>query len=120
VVEWSNARFCDLVNFLLGTILFFSPWLLNWSLGTPRQTDAIAGLLIAVLSVAALTAFAVWEEWLNLSAGLWLIISPWLLGFQGSEAMTVHVVIGAAVAVLAAFVVWIAHVGDRLPKSISR
>jgi hypothetical protein len=29
--------------------------------------------LIAVLSVAALTTFAVWEEWLNLIAGLWLI-----------------------------------------------
>jgi hypothetical protein len=98
VVEWSNARFCDLVNLLLGTILFFSPWLLNWSLGSPRQTDAIAGLLIAALSVAALTAFAVWEEWLNLIAGLWLITSPWLLGFQDSEAMTVHVVIGAVVA----------------------
>jgi hypothetical protein len=119
VVEWSNARFCDLVNLLLGTILFFSPWLLNWSLGSPRQTDAIAGLLIAALSVAALTAFAVWEEWLNLIAGLWLITSPWLLGFQDSEAMTVHVVIGAVVAALAAFVVWIAHDGDRLPKSIS-
>ena len=72
MAEWSNARFCDLVNLLLGTILFFSPWLFNLSIDTPRQTDAIAGLLIAVLAIAALTAFAVWQEWLNLIAGLGL------------------------------------------------
>jgi hypothetical protein len=63
MVEWSRVKFCDVVNLFLGTILFFSPWLFSLSLGTPRQTAAIAGLLIAVLSIAALTAFAVWEEY---------------------------------------------------------
>ena len=58
MVEWSRAKFCDVVNLFLGTILFFSPWLFSLSLGTPRQTAAIAGLFIAVLSIAALTAFA--------------------------------------------------------------
>ena len=118
MAEWSNARFCDLVNLLLGTILSFSPWLFNLSIDTPRQTDAIAGLLIAVLAIAALTAFAVWQEWLNLIAGLGLIASPWLLGFQDSDAMTVHVVIGAVVAALAAFEAWIAHAGERVRKSV--
>jgi hypothetical protein len=59
-----------------------------------------------VLSIAALTAFALWEEWLNLIAGLCLIASPWLLGFQDSDAMTVDVVIGTVVAALAAFEAW--------------
>jgi len=91
MVEWSRAKFCDVVNLFLGTFLFFSPWLFSLSLGTSRQTAAIAGLFIAVLSIAALTAFALWEEWLNLIAGLCLIASPWLLGFQDSDAMTVDV-----------------------------
>jgi hypothetical protein len=65
MVEWSRAKFCDVVNLFLGTILFFSPWLFSLSLDTPRHTAAIAGLFIAVLSIAALTAFALWEEWLN-------------------------------------------------------
>ena len=25
--EWSSARFCDVVNLLLGMLLFFSRWL---------------------------------------------------------------------------------------------
>jgi hypothetical protein len=73
------------------------------------QTAAIAGLSIAVLSIAALTAFAVWEECLNLIAGLWLIAWPWLFGFQDSDAIPIDVVIGTAVAALAAFEAWIAY-----------
>jgi SPW repeat-containing protein len=119
MAEWSRSRLCDVVNFSLGTMLFFSPWLFSLSLGTPRQTAAIAGLLIAVLSIAALTAFAVWEEWLNVIVGLWLIASPWLLGFQGSDAMTIDVVIGTVVAALAAFEAWIAYAGERVHKPIS-
>jgi len=105
--EWSRAKLCDIVNFSLGTILFFSPWLFSLSAGAPRQTASIIGLLIAVLSIAALAAFAVWEEWLNLAAGLWLIATPWLFSFEDSKAITVEVLIGTAVAALAAFEVWV-------------
>ena len=89
-MEWSRAKLCDVMNLFLGTILFFSPWLFSLPAGGPRQTALIIGLFIALLSIAALAAFAVWEEWLNLIAGLWLIGAPWLLGFQHSNAMTIE------------------------------
>ena len=106
-MEWSRAKLCDVMNLVLGTILFFSPWLFNLSAGAPRQTASIIGLFIAVLSIAALAAFAVWEEWLNLIAGLWLIVAPWLLGFQDRDARMIDVVIGTIVAALAAFEIWL-------------
>ena len=59
-----------------------------------------------VLSIAALAAFAVWEEWLNLIVGLWLIVSPWVLKFQGNSGMRIDVVIGIIVAILAAVELW--------------
>ena len=65
--------------------------------------------VIAVISIAALTAFAVWEEWLNLIVGLWVLVSPWVLHFQGTTAMTFHVVIGIIVAALAAFELWLLY-----------
>jgi len=67
--DWSRVKLCDVVNLLLGTILFFSPWLFSLPAGAPRQIASIMGLFVAVLSIAALAAFAVWEEWLNLIAG---------------------------------------------------
>lgn len=110
--EWSSAKLCDVVNLILGMILFFSPWLFDLSAGAQWQTASIIGIFIAVLSIAALAAFAVWEEWLNLVAGLALIVSPWLLDFQNSGAMTIDVTIGAVVAALAAVEIWLAP-GER-------
>jgi hypothetical protein len=104
--NWSNVKLCDVVNLILSGVLFFSPWLFDFSTVPQAQTASIAGLIIAAMSIAALAAFAVWEEWFNLVAGLALIVSPWLLGFQNSEAMTIDVVIGVIVAALAAFEVW--------------
>lgn len=112
--EWSSARLCDVVNLLLGMILFFSPWLFGFSASAPWQiTSPTIGLLVALLSMAALAAFAVWEECLNLIAGLCLVLSPWLLGFQNSDAMTLHVAIGTIIAALASFEVWLAYAGKR-------
>src|SRR6478672_1111308 len=105
--NWTNARLCDVANLVLGAFLFFSPWMFGFDAGKVSQNAHIAGIVIAVLAIAALAAFAVWEEWLNLIVGLWTLVSPWVLGFQGTTAMTVHVVIGAAVAIIAAIELWI-------------
>ena len=111
--DWSSVRLCDVVNFILSGVLFFSPWLFDLSSGAQWQTASIVGIIIAVLSIAALAAFAVWEEWFILAAALMLIVSPWLLGFQNSTAMSIDVTLGAIVATLAAFEVWFTR--DREP-----
>lgn len=116
--DWSSGKLCDVVNLLLGMILFFSPWLFDLSTGAQWQTASIIGILIAVLSIAALAAFAVWEEWLNLVAGLTLIVSPWLLDFQNSDAMTIDVTIGGIVAALATVELWLAHVEATRVKPV--
>ena len=105
--NWTNAKLCDVANLILGAILFFSPWMFGFDAGRASENAHIAGIVIAVLAIAALAAFATWEEWLNLIVGLWTLVSPWVLGFQGTRAMTVSVVIGIAVAVLGAIELWI-------------
>jgi SPW repeat-containing protein len=104
--NWTNAKLCDVANLVLGAILFLSPWIFGFDAGTVSTNAYVTGLVIAIIAIAALAAFAVWEEWLNLIVGLWALISPWVLGFQGTTATTVHVLIGAAVAVLAAIEIW--------------
>jgi hypothetical protein len=107
--NWSNAKLCDVANLVLGAILFFAPWMFGFSTGAVSTNAYVTGLAIVILAIAALAAFAVWEEWLNLIVGLWALVSPWVLGFQGTTAMTVHVLIGAAVAVLAAVEIWLTN-----------
>src|SRR5437868_3466597 len=105
--NWTNAKLCDVANLILGAVLFFSPWMFGFDAGKVSENAYISGIVIAVLAIAALAAFTVWEEWLNLIVGLWTLISPWVLGFQGTTAMTVHVLIGIAVAILAAVELWL-------------
>lgn len=112
--EWSNAKLCDVANLILGAILFVSPWIFGFPAGAPTQNAFVAGIVIAVISLAALAAFAVWEEWLNLIVGLWVLVSPWVLGFAGGTAMNAHVIIGAIVAILAAIELWILY--QRPPR----
>lgn len=43
-----------------------------------------------------------WEEWVNVVLGVWLILSPWILGFSGmTNAMWNAVIVGLLVGVLA-------------------
>jgi hypothetical protein len=43
----------------------------------------------------------------NVALGLWVAVSPWLLGFAGvANAMWAHLLIGLAVAALAAYEAW--------------
>lgn len=105
--NWTNAKFCDVANLILGAFLFLSPWIVGFNAGPASQNAFVAGIVIAILAIAALAAFAVWEEWLNLIVGLWTLVAPWVLGFHGeTKAMTVHVIVGIAVAVLAAIELW--------------
>jgi hypothetical protein len=110
--EWSNAKLCDVANLVLGLCLALSPWFVDYS-GQPAQNAVISGLVIAALSIAALAAFAQWEEWLNLLLGLWVLVSPWALGFQGTTAATVHIGVGILVAALAAIEMFLAQ---RTPR----
>jgi hypothetical protein len=107
--DWTNAKLCDVANLILGAFLFVSPWILGFGGSGAGQNANIAGIIIVVLAIAALFAFAVWEEWLNLIVGLWTLVSPWVLGFQANtKAMTVSVVVGILVAILAAVEIWMA------------
>src|ERR1700716_1031949 len=96
--NWTNAKLCDVANLILGAVLFVSPWIFAFSAGAVSANANVAGIAIAILAIAALAAFAVWEEWLNLIVGLWVLVSPWVLGFQGTPALRVQVVIAAPVA----------------------
>ena len=82
----------------------------QWVAGAVDSEAAVLNAVLIglmVLSVAGLelgNALQRWEEWIELTFGLWLAASPWLLGYSHLTAMTaMHVALGAVVAVLACF-----------------
>lgn len=103
----------DVYNLVLGISLFVSPWLFAFAHGAAGMDARAGGAEIAAASIAALLVFAEWEEWVTLLAGLWMVVSPVVLGFQHTTAMHVSVGIGLAVSYVAAIDLWLIHYGPR-------
>jgi hypothetical protein len=97
------AYWQDSLNFLLGVLLLFSPWLFGFGTEQAAALNAhVVGAIIAVMALLALFAFKTWEEWVSGVLGAWLVISPWVLGFHATPIpMVTHVLIGIAAIVLA-------------------
>ncbi len=107
--KWRNESVLDLYNLLLAMFLFISPWLFARANGTAAADLRASGAAIAVLSLAAMVAFSNWEEWANLLLAIWLIVSPWLLGFPHTRAMHFSIGVGAAVAFFALLELWLVY-----------
>ena len=70
---------------LLGALILISPMALGFA---PAQHAAmwnswLIGVAILIVSVgrAAAEVPTVWQELVNLVLGIWLVVSPWVLGF---------------------------------------
>src|SRR5579872_2963357 len=84
-----NTMAGDVINLLLAIWLFLSPWIVGFSGLMPAAwTACLSAIAVAIFAIAASSAFAEWEEWVTLILGLWLLVSPWVVGVSGSEAPT--------------------------------
>ena len=107
--KWRHESVLDLYNLLLAIFLLVSPWFLARASGTAVVDLRASGAAIALLSLAAIFAYASWQEWTNLLLGIWLIVSPWLLGFAHTRAMHYSIGIGVTVAFLSALELWLLY-----------
>jgi hypothetical protein len=98
----------DWLNLILAIALFLSPWVIGFAADTvPAWNAWVVGGALIMFALATLSVFAEWEEWVNFLLGLWLALSPWLLGFAANaNAMWTHLVMGLAVVVVTAWSIW--------------
>jgi len=99
-----SKRWQDWVSLLLGLWLFISPWVRQYPDEFPSATwnAYILGAAIVVCAALAMSMPKIWEEGVNFVLGVWLIVSPWVLGFSSYRNVTTStVIVGVLVAVLA-------------------
>lgn len=123
IVNFKNKSVLDLYNLLLAVVLFTSPWFFAHASRTAGLDLRLSAVAVIILSIAAMIAFSTWEEWINLALGLWLVISPWLLGFAHTRAMHFSIAIGAAIAFFAAIELWLRYEAahpDDMPGAPSK
>jgi hypothetical protein len=93
----------DTLNLMLGIWLVVSPWILPYAdQQVPAWNARFSGLAIAAASAAALISYQIWQEWISVILAIWLVVSPWLLGYSWLEAAFYNQLgVGVLVAVLA-------------------
>lgn len=100
----ASKRWQDGINILLGIWLFFSPWILQFYSDIPAQSwnFFLIGIAMVVFAGLAFNLRRLWEEWISLVLGIWMIISPWVLAFTGTiAARDDAVIVGIITGVLA-------------------
>jgi hypothetical protein len=105
--KWRAESVLDLYNLLLAAVLFGAPWFFAHASRAAELDLRLCSAAIIILSLAAMIAFSAWEEWVNLALALWLVASPWILGFAHTSAMHFSIAIGLAIAFLAAIELWL-------------
>ena len=107
--KWRQEATFDVINVLLAVYLVLSPWIFSFTDAVAASRNAwISGIVIGLASIASILRYLEWEEWVSLVFGLWVAISPWILGFHSTiaPAMRTDLAVGIAVALFAATELW--------------
>lgn len=93
----------DRIGILLGVWLILSGFFFRYS-EVAMWNAIIVGaaiVLVAGLAVVRRGAGGRWKEWLNFVLGVWLIASPWLLGYaEAGFAAWVHMIVGIIIVII--------------------
>lgn len=93
----------DVVNALLGIGVILSPWALGFQdMRMAMASMVITGVALIAAALGAIFVPRAWEEWTEGALGLWMVVSPWALGFSTHRnAMLTAVTMGIVIAALA-------------------
>ena len=108
-VKFFNAHpdWEDYLDMLLGVLIVLSPVFAGYEVASAVMINAgIIGVLVLALASFELLDLRRWEEILELLCGLWLIASPFMLGYANGALMIWHMALGAIVALLAVAELW--------------
>ncbi|MBO6521196.1 MAG: SPW repeat protein [Rhodospirillales bacterium] len=96
----------DVVSIVLGILVVAAPVVYaEHASQYANISSVVAGMAIVALGFLQFMWLKRWEEHLELACGIWVMASPYLMGYGGQLAMA-HYALGFLVAALAAFELW--------------
>ncbi|HYR37240.1 MAG TPA: SPW repeat protein [Burkholderiales bacterium] len=98
-------RWQDWASFALGLWLAVSPWFADYAGHDAATTNAaVCGLALALTAHFGFSCDHLSTEWVNLAGGLWLVVAPFVLGFEANHVAAVNAIaVGAFVTLLSAW-----------------
>jgi hypothetical protein len=110
---FKSLKWEDWVGVALGFWLAISPWVLGYAEASPAATmnALFLGSTLIFLEQLNLDVHADLEEWLDVGAGLWLVISPLALDFTPVGTAAINAVGVGLLAIV--FALWALSPLDR-------
>ncbi|CAN2534500.1 MAG TPA: SPW repeat protein [Methylosinus sp.] len=91
----------------IAAILLLAPWIVHYTSWMATLATSFTAVILVLLSAAAFAELDDSETPEYFIIGIWLLVSPWLLGFwPDSRALLVHLLVGGALVAYAAWVIW--------------
>jgi hypothetical protein len=91
----------QIINALLGVWLMASPGMFDYS-GTGRINDLIVGPIVATFAIIAFWEVTRAVGKANVALGAWLVIAPWVLGYEQNVIAAINeFVVGITIVALA-------------------
>ncbi len=96
----------DWLSLAVGVWLFITPIVFDYESQAAMVSAFIVGLALILIETTAITMPNLWEEFVSVALGLWLMVSPMALGFTVHRNETeTAVFVGMAVIVLSAWAI---------------
>lgn len=109
----SHRTWEDWCGMLLGALIVASPWfpIQDQTAATGQQLVVLnavtIGLVVLGLAQLEYVALQRWEEIITILIGLWLIVSPYVLGYSGEGLLRLyHTGLGVLVVFLGVLQLW--------------
>jgi len=96
----------DWATLLIGVWLCASPWVLQLADPSAMQNLVAVGFLVIIGELFTFYTLRIWEEWINIILGLWLVVSSWMLAIATPEATANAVIVGLLLLALALYEIW--------------
>ena len=102
---YNQSRIASWINVIVGIWLIITPYIYGYAGTTVGTSSILIGIVVGVLSlVRAFSSLrgTFWLSWVNVIAGAWLIISPFVLGVTDSNAVFANeIIFGIVVGIVA-------------------
>ncbi len=93
------------INWQNGAILLVGIWLMvalfvlnitppeDGSLSTVTWNFVLLGVATALMALAIIFSYNIWEVWITMALGLWTVVSPWVLGFEDQSTLKMNAMV---------------------------
>lgn len=108
LVRAQRQQIIGMLMIVSAVVLFVAPWIVGYpdTAKDAHRNELGVGMIVLFIAMARFARYpGKWPDLVVLAAGVWLIVSPWVLSVQNTEvfdgAQVIDVVVGTVLVMLA-------------------